>query len=57
MVGTAINDDKNWQWFYVPRSHLSIREEEATIPNCFTNIDTPLGARRKIVKAVRLQGR
>jgi hypothetical protein len=51
--GTAISGGKNWQWFYTPRGRLCIREEEARIPNCFMNIDTPSGVRRRIVNAVR----
>ena len=49
--GTAIEGEKNYDWFYEPRSRLCVREEER--PGCFTNIEPPHGARRKVVKAVR----
>jgi hypothetical protein len=51
--GTAIDGNKNYEWFYTPRSRLRVREEEPRIPGCFMNIEPPHGARRKIVKAVR----
>jgi len=51
--GTAIEGDKNYEWFYQPRSRFMIRKEEPGISGCFMNIDPPHGARRKIVKAVR----
>src|ERR1700694_5760563 len=51
--GTAIEGEKNYEWFYEPRSRLCVREEEPRIPGCFKNIEPPHGARRKIVKAVR----
>jgi hypothetical protein len=51
--GTAIEGEKNYEWFYTPRSRLCVREEEPRIPGCFMNIEPPHGARRKIVKTVR----
>jgi hypothetical protein len=51
--GDALNGDRKCHWFYMPRSHLHIQEEEPGIPRCFNNIDPPQGARRKIVAAVR----
>ena len=51
--GTAIDGDKNYEWFYDPRRRLLVREEEPRIPGRFMNIDPPNGARRKVVKAVR----
>ena len=51
--GTAIEGEKNFDWFYVPRSRLCVREEEPGIPGCFMNIEPPHGAGRKVVKAVR----
>jgi hypothetical protein len=49
--GTAIDGDKNYDWFYNPRSRLCLREE--WIPGSFVNIEPPHGARRKIINAVR----
>jgi hypothetical protein len=51
--GTAIDGDKNYEWFYNPRGRLCVREEESGIPGCFMNIEPAHGARRKIVRAVR----
>jgi hypothetical protein len=39
--------------FYEPRRRLCKRKEEVRIRDCFMNIQTPEGARRTIVKAVR----
>ncbi len=50
--GTAIDGDKNYEWFYNPRSRLRVREEGPRIPGCFMNIEPP-HARRKIMKAVQ----
>jgi hypothetical protein len=51
--GTAIDGDKNYEWFYQPRSRFMIRKEEPGIPGCFMNIEPPQDARRKVVRAVR----
>jgi hypothetical protein len=52
--GTSIEGDKNYQWFYEPRSRLRVLEEESRIPGCFMSIEPPMAVRRIIVKAVRV---
>jgi hypothetical protein len=52
--GTGIDGDKNYEWFYEPRSRFAMREEEPNIPGSFTYIEPPDGARRIVVKAVRV---
>jgi hypothetical protein len=51
--GTASDHHGNYQWYYEPRSRLSMMKQEPLIPRCWMNIDPPLGAKRAILKAVR----
>jgi hypothetical protein len=51
--GHAVAGGKNHEWFYRPRERLLVREQDDLNPKCWMNIETPEGARKAIVKAVR----
>jgi hypothetical protein len=51
--GTASEGDKNYMWYYRPRSLLKFTEQERYIPDCWMNVDPPHGAKPAVLKAIR----
>ena len=51
--GMASAGDKNYEWFYEPRSYLHMREQDGRNPRCWMNIEPLKGARRVVLSAVR----
>ncbi len=51
--GTAIDGDKNYEWFYQPRRWLHMREEDPGIPGCFMNVNPPPPAKQAVLTAIR----
>jgi hypothetical protein len=51
--GSANDGDKNYLWYYRPRSSFRMQEQDEINPRCWMNVDPPEGAKRAVLKAVR----
>jgi len=52
--GAASDDGKNYLWYYWSRRSLHFQEQDEINPRCWMNVDPPEGAKKAVLKAVRL---
>jgi hypothetical protein len=51
--GYAVAGAQKLEWFYRPGGFFRVREQQRDIPDCWMNIDPPVGARRAVLAALR----
>ncbi|MEY9590576.1 hypothetical protein ABIA06_002867 [Bradyrhizobium yuanmingense] len=51
--GTAIHEGKRLMWYFRPRSWLHVHEQDKRNPDCWMNVEPPVGARQVVMRAVR----